>query len=85
MQKNNSLICIHSEYTKLNNVNMVNVEPGEKYYVNIYSMNKKSDELCKTNDKLHEELNNLGDKMKRLLAEYRRREDKRSGSRKQRK
>eukprot|EP00344_Euplotes_crassus_P012083 CAMPEP_0197000276 /NCGR_PEP_ID=MMETSP1380-20130617/5257_1 /TAXON_ID=5936 /ORGANISM="Euplotes crassus, Strain CT5" /LENGTH=177 /DNA_ID=CAMNT_0042417511 /DNA_START=214 /DNA_END=745 /DNA_ORIENTATION=- len=77
-QKNNSMICIHSSYTKLNNVNMVNVKPGEEYYVNFYSLNKKSDELCATNDKLHKELALLGKKMKKLLEFYRKREEGRA-------
>ncbi|CAI2386430.1 unnamed protein product [Moneuplotes crassus] len=68
IEKNSSMICIHSSYTNLNKVNMVNVDPGQNHWVNFYSLTKKSAELCKTNDRLNQELNALGDKMKRLLT-----------------
>lgn len=45
MPKNNSLICIHSSYTKLNNVNMVNIDPPQDYFKNFYQMSQKTQDL----------------------------------------
>ena len=84
--KNNSLIWIHSSYTKLNNVNMVNLDPKEKYTTDIppivdpegykqFIDKRKRDELWRVNDKLQNELLNLGSRIKSVLENYKKREE----------